>query len=177
MTTTDETTAVVPDFGDDAEDRKIAFICSKGNLDMAYPALIMANGALSEGVETHLFFTFWGMDMINKGTMDDLQFTMLGNTAMHMKGSTKHIPQGLGGLPGMTGYATKMLKSQIADMNVPEVPEFLDQLVDMGAQLWACKMSVDMMDLEKDDLYDGVVDIINVDTFIEISEGAQVLFI
>ena len=177
MTTTEETTAVVPDFGDDAEDRKIAFICSKGNLDMAYPALIMANGALSEGVETHLFFTFWGMDMINKGTMDDLQFTMLGNTAMHMKGSTKHIPQGLGGLPGMTGYATKMLKSQIADMNVPEVPEFLDQLVDMGAQLWACKMSVDMMDLEKDDLYDGVIDIINVDTFIEISEGAQVLFI
>jgi peroxiredoxin family protein len=77
----------------------------------------------------------------------------------------------------MTGYATKMLKSQIAGMNVPEVPEFLDQLVDMGVQLWACKMSVDMMGLEKDDLYDGVVDIINVDTFIEISDGAQVLFI
>jgi len=177
MTATEETAAVVPDFGDDAEDRKIAFICSKGNLDMAYPALIMANGALSEGVETHMFFTFWGMDMINKGTMHDLQFTMLGNTAMHMKGSTKHLPQGLGGLPGMTGYATKMLKSQIAGMNVPEVPEFLDQLVDMGVQLWACKMSVDMMDLEKDDLYDGVADIINVDTFIEISDGAQVLFI
>jgi peroxiredoxin family protein len=177
MTATEETTALVPDFGDEAEDRKIAFICSKGNLDMAYPALIMANGALSEGVETHMFFTFWGMDMINKGTMQELQFTMLGNTAMHMKGSTKHLPQGLGGLPGMTGYATKMLKSQIAGMNVPEVPEFLDQLVDMGVQLWACKMSVDMMGLEKDDLYDGVVDIINVDKFIEISDGAQVLFI
>lgn len=177
MTTAQEAPSMIPDFGDEDTDRKICFIASKGTLDMVYPSLVMANAALGEGIETHIFFTFWGMDMINKGTMHDLQFTMLGNTAMHMKGSTKHLPQGLGGLPGMTGYATKMLKSQIAGMNVPEVPEFLDQLVDMGVQLWACKMSVDMMDLEKDDLYDGVADIINVDTFIEISDGAQVLFI
>ena len=51
---------------------------------MAYPGLILANAALGEGVETHLFFTFWGFDMINKETMDDLKFTMLGNTATHM---------------------------------------------------------------------------------------------
>ena len=64
---------------------------------MAYPGLILANAALGEGVETHLFFTFWGFDMINKKTMGDLKFTMLGNTATHM-------PQGLGGLPGMTAH-------------------------------------------------------------------------
>ena len=51
---------------------------------MAYPGLILANAALGEGVETHLFFTFWGFDMINKSTMDDLKFSTLGNTAMHM---------------------------------------------------------------------------------------------
>ena len=45
---------------------------------MAYPGLILANAALGEGVETHLFFTFWGFDMINKKTMGDLKFTMLG---------------------------------------------------------------------------------------------------
>jgi len=177
LTTTQTAPAVVPDFGDDAEDRKICFICSKGNLDMAYPALIMANGALTEGVEVDIFFTFWGMDMINKGTWNDLQFSMLGNTAMHMPGSTKHIPQGLGGLPGMTGYATSMLKKQIADLDVPEVPEFLEMLHDMGARLWACKMSADMMDLSLDDLYEGVEDIINVNDFIELSEGAQTLFV
>ena len=77
--------------------RKLAIICSKGNLDMAYPGLILANAALGEGVETHLFFTFWGFDMITKKTMDDLKFTLLGNTATHM-------PQGLGGLPGMTAH-------------------------------------------------------------------------
>jgi peroxiredoxin family protein len=26
---------------------------------MAYPGLVLANAALGEGVETHLFFTFW----------------------------------------------------------------------------------------------------------------------
>ena len=172
-----ETAPVVPDFGDDATDRKIAFICSKGNLDMAYPALIMANGALGEGIETHIFFTFWGMDMINKATQEHLQFTMLGNTAMHMPGSDRHIPQGLGGLPGMTTFATKMLKKQIGDLDVPEIPEFLEMLHDMGATLWACKMSVDMMDLEKDDMIDQIEDIINVNEFMEISEGAQIVFV
>jgi peroxiredoxin family protein len=176
-----DTTAMVPDFGDDS-DRKICFICSKGNLDMAYPALIMANGALGEGIETHIFFTFWGLDMINKKTMDGLKFTPLGNAAMHMppgmgKLSEKHMPQGLAGLPGMTWLATKMLKKQIADVDVPEVPEFLQMLVDMGAQLWACQMSADMMDLDKDDLFDEVIDIINVSEFMELSAGAQVIFV
>jgi peroxiredoxin family protein len=73
--------------------------------------------------------------------------------------------------------ATKMLKKQIAGLDVPEVPEFLELLVDMGAHLWACRMSVDMMDLEADDLIDGVEDIINVSEFIDLSDGAQVIFI
>ena len=90
-------TAIVPSFDDDADTgRKLAIICSKGNLDMAYPGLILANAALGEGVETHLFFTFWGFDMITKSRMDDLKFTPVGNTATHM-------PQGLGGLPGHDG--------------------------------------------------------------------------
>jgi len=177
MTATDTAPTIVPDFGDDAEERSIAFICSKGNLDMAYPALIMANGALAEGVETHLFFTFWGMDMINEETVDHLQFTMLGNTAMHMPGAAWHIPQGLGGLPGMTGFATRMLRKQVEAQGVPPVREFLTMLHDMGAHLWACKMSVDMMDLAMDDMIDEVEGIINVNEFIELSDGAQVVFV
>ncbi|HZW42758.1 MAG TPA: DsrE/DsrF/DrsH-like family protein, partial [Dermatophilaceae bacterium] len=67
MTTTDASPAIVPNFDAEAQTgRKLAVICSKGSLDMAYPGLILANAALGEGVETHLFFTFWGFDMINK---------------------------------------------------------------------------------------------------------------
>ena len=171
MTTAETAPAIVPQFGDEAAaGRKLAIICSKGSLDMAYPGLILANAALGEGVEVHMFFTFWGFDMINKKTMGDLQFTMLGNTATHM-------PQGLGGLPGMTGMATSRLKKSIADLDVPEVPEFLEQIVASGGHLWACRMSADMNKLTKEDLYDEVEDIISATDFIEKTEGAQLLFI
>jgi peroxiredoxin family protein len=177
MTTTETRTAPVPSF-DVETDRKICFVCSKGNLDMAYPALIMANGALGEGIETHIFFTFWGLDMINKATMHDLKFTLLGNTAMHPpRRFGISMPQGLGGLPGMTRMATKMLRKQIGDQGVPPVPEFLDMLVESGAQLWACKMTVDMMGLTLEDMHSGVSDIINVTEFMELSEGAQIVFV
>lgn len=169
MTTT-QTQPIVPSFDDDAGGRKLAIICSKGNLDMAYPGLILANAALGEGVETHLFFTFWGFDMITKKRMGDLKFTMLGNTATHM-------PQGLGGLPGMTAMATHQMKKSIADLGVPDVPEFLQQIADSGGHLWACRMSADMMHLVEEDLFEEVEGIISATDFIEKTEGAQLLFI
>jgi peroxiredoxin family protein len=169
--TTHTAPAIVPDFGDEqSTDRKLAIICSKGNLDMAYPGLILANAALGEGVETHLFFTFWGFDMITTSRMGDLKFTLLGNTATH-------LPQGIGGLPGMTSMATHQMKKQIAEVGVPEVPEFLEQIVASGGHLWACRMSADMMHLTEADLYDGVEGIINAADFIEKTDGAQLLFI
>ena len=171
MTTMDTAPAIIPNFDTEStEGRKLAIICSKGNLDMAYPGLILANAALGEGVETHMFFTFWGFDIINKETMADLKFTPLGNTATHM-------PQGLGGLPGITHMATSKLKKSIADLDVPEVPEFLEQIVASGGHLWACRMSADMNHLTEDDLYDEVEGIISASDFIEKTEGAQLLFI
>jgi peroxiredoxin family protein len=169
--TTQTAPAIVPNFDDDATaGRKLAIICSKGNLDMAYPGLVLANAALGEGVETHLFFTFWGFDMITKSRMRDLKFTMLGNTATH-------LPQGIGGLPGMTAVATRQMRKQIAEVGVPEVPEFLEQIVASGGHLWACRMSADMMHLSEDDLYEDVEGIISAADFIEKTEGAQLLFI
>ncbi len=176
MTATQESPTVIPNFDDDDTDRKICFIASKGTLDMVYPSLIMANAALGEGIETHIFFTFWGMDIITKELSEDLQFTWMGNTAMHPPGKKMHMPQGMAGLPGMTKVATKMMKKQIADLDVPEVPEMVQMIADAGGQLWACKMSADMMGLEMGDFVDGVQDIISATDFIELSEGAQVIF-
>jgi peroxiredoxin family protein len=174
MSTT-ESAPIVPSFDDDETDRKLAIICSKGNLDMAYPGLILGNAALGEGVETHLFFTFWGFDMIMKSRMHDLQFSPAGNAAMHLPGSDRHMPQALA--PAMTGMATKMLKKQIADLGVPEVPDFLDQIVAAGGHLWACRLSADMMKIDETDLREDVEGIITAADFIEKTVGAQLLFI
>lgn len=162
----------------DGGPRKICFVASKGNLDMAYPALIMANAALGEGIETHIFFTFWGFDLVTERTMDDLKFTMVGNTAMHLKQAPNlALPQLMGVIPGMTGMATKMMKKQFDELEIPSVREFLDIIVASGGHLWGCKLSFDMNGLTRSDLYDGVEDVISAADFIELSEGAQVIFV
>ncbi len=197
----DEHGNIIPDFGDQpavqntsgeastsagySGPRKMSFICSNGNLDMAYPALIMGNAALSEGIEVDFFFTFWGMDIIDVRTMDDLKFSYAGNTAMHMpqlerfKGgaATMGFPQILSVMPGMTGIGTRMMKKMMADIDIPQVPEFIDHLVDMGANMYACQLSADMMEVKKAMLHPGVKGIISAGDFIEMSEGAQIIFI
>jgi peroxiredoxin family protein len=161
---------IVPDFGDDDADRKMAFVCSKGSLDMAYPGLIMASGALEHGIETHIFFTFWGMDMINKKTVANLKFSPVGNPATHM-------PAALAPFPGMTTMATRQMHKQLNDLDIPDIPAFLTHLQDMGCHLWACKMSVDMFNLKEEDMIDGLDGVLNVSDFIELIEGAQTMFI
>ncbi|MEQ6903037.1 DsrE/DsrF/DrsH-like family protein [Nocardioides sp. YIM 152588] len=165
--------------------RKMAFICSKGNLDMAYPALIMGNAALGEGVEVHIFFTFWGLDIVNRKNNNNLKFTMLGNTAMHMPELArlgrgweyKSMPQGMGGLPGMTSIGTKMMKKQLEEEDIPEIPEFLDMIHAAGVHMWVCKLSYDMMKIIAADLHPGVEGVISASDFIEIAEGAQIVFV
>ncbi len=161
--------------------RKIAFICSKGNLDMAYPALIMGWAALGEGVDVMLFFTFWGMDMINKNRVDHLEVPPLANASMkmNMMGVPGYvgIPQLAGVLPGMTPFATRLMNNKMKELGVPTVREYLEMMVDAGAKLYACKMSVDMFGLKKEDFIPGVEGIVTVSEFIEMTEGAQVIFI
>ena len=165
--------------------RKMAFICSKGNLDMAYPALIMAHAALNQGVHVDIFFTFWGLDIINKRTMDDLKFTMQANTAIHMPALDKfypgwgnaYMPPSLGLLPGMTSLATWYMKREIDKIEIPPVRDLLEQVAQMGANMWACKMTADLLKLKPRMLHKAVKGIIDAGTFIELSEGAQIIFI
>ncbi len=163
------------------ENRKIAFICSKGNLDMAYPALIMGWAALGEGVDVMLFFTFWGMDMINKNRVDHLEVPPLANASMkmNMMGVPGYvgIPQIAGVLPGMTPFATRLMNNKMKELGVPTVREYLEMMVDAGAKLYACKMSVDMFGLKKEDFIPGVEGIVTVSDFIDMTDGAQVIFI
>jgi predicted peroxiredoxin len=77
----------------------------------------------------------------------------------------------------MTALATSRLKKSIAALDVPTVPDFLEQIVASGGHLWACRMSADMNHLTKEDLFDEVEDIISASDFIEKTEGAQLLFI
>jgi len=164
------------------DNRKIAFICSKGNLDMAYPALIMGWAALGNGIDVTIFFTFWGMDMIRKLRVDHLEIPPVANTSMKMSmmgvdTGNLGIPNFMGVIPGMTAFATNLMNKKMTALGVPPVKEYLQMLVDGGAKLYACKMSVDMFGLKMDDFVDGVCDIVTAGDFIDMTEGAQIIFV
>ena len=163
------------------EDRKVAFICSKGNLDMAYPALVMGWAALGNGIDVTIFCTFWGLDIITKSRVDHLEIAPVGNTSMKMSmmgiPGNLGIPNMIGGLPGMTALSTHLMNNKMKALGVPPVREYLQMLIDAGAKVYACKMSVDMMGLKKEDFVEGVCDIVTASDFMDMTEGAQIIFI
>lgn len=164
------------------QNRKVAFICSKGNLDMAYPALVMGWAALGNGIDVTVFFTFWGLDLINKDRQDRLEISPVANTSMKMSmmglpTGNLGIPNFMGIIPGMTAFTSWFMKNKINEVGAPPVGEYLQMLVDGGAELYACKMSVDMMGFTMDNFVDGVKDIVTAGDFMDMTEGAQIVFI
>ena len=149
--------------------KKVSIVISRGSLEGVYPGLIMANGARMEGIEATLFFTFFGLDAIMKKRVNGLKVATVGNPAMHM-------PTLLGALPGVSAFATSMMKKSMDKLDIPPVDEFLEMIKDAGADLFACRATVDMFGLSMDDFVPQVDAVINVGEFYERSAGAQIIF-
>jgi peroxiredoxin family protein len=148
---------------------KVSIIVSKGSLDGIYPGLIMANGARAEGIEANLFFTFFGLDAIHVKRIEHIKVATVGNPGMHMATL-------VGALPGMSALATHMMEKKMADLDIPPVHEFIEMISDTGAGLYACKASVDMFGLTRDDFIPQVKDVITVGEFYGIAAGGQIIF-
>lgn len=152
--------------------KKMMFILSKATIENVYAAFVMANGARMEGIEAEIFFTFFGLEAIQKKKLEHLHVATVGNPAMH-------IPTMVGGLPGMEAFATKMMKKEMEKLDMPSVPEFLEILSDSGCKLWGCKLAIDMFHLEKEDLIDYLDGILTIGDFYNKADqdGTQMLFI
>jgi len=148
---------------------KVSIIVSKGSFEGVYPALIMANGARMEGIEANVFFTFFGMDAINKARNEHLKVATVGNPGLH-------IPTMVGGLPGMSTFVTHQMEKKMEELDFPPIPEFIQLLADSGAKLYACKASVDMFDLAREDFIDDLEGIITVGQFYQLADGGQIIF-
>jgi len=149
---------------------KLCIILSKGTLDMAYPAFMLGNAAAAMGYEVHIFFTFWGMNVIDKRKIDNLKVSSVGNPGLP-------LPNILGVLPGMTNMVTGMLKGKMAKQKVPTIRELIKNAKELGVKLHACSTTMDVMGLKREDFIEEVDDIVGAATFIQLSEGGQVIFI
>lgn|SRR5574341_1645144 len=158
--------------------RKLAIIASKGSLDMAYPPLILANAARMSGVDVDMFFTFWGLDIITRKKMKKVNIATVGNPAFSMAPYAPwfKIPTWMGAIPGMSALATWMMGREIAKLDFPPIDEFVQMIMDSGACVYGCKASMEMMGLKAEDLVEGAA-VLGAMEFIEMSDGAQILFI
>lgn len=148
---------------------RVSIIVSHGSLEGVYPGLIMANGARMEGIEASLFFTFFGLDAIIRKRMHNLKVATVGNPAMHM-------PTLFGAIPGMSSFATSMMKKEMDKIDIPPVGEFLTMIHDAGGEIYACKASVDMFHLQSKDFCPELDGVISVGQFYEKAAGGQIIF-
>jgi peroxiredoxin family protein len=117
------------------------FICSRDSLDGAFPSLILALNSVRQGMETSVFYTFMGINVIRKGRADKCRF----------------VPPGvMGAIPGMSKMATWMMGRKMDQANIPCLEELLEMAQLEGVKLVACKMTLDMMELKEEDFVDGV---------------------
>ena len=121
---------------------KAAFICVKDTLDGAYPSLVLGINAARQGMETKIFYSFMGLNLVLKGGVDRAKF----------------FPPGvMGAVPGMVSLATGMMKKKIEKANIPSLADMQEMAQLEGVELVACKMTVDMMEIDENKLIEGVV--------------------
>ena len=152
-----------------AKQRKLALVASKGSLDWAYPPLMMANNAATKGWEVGIFFTFYGLNIIHKEKHRHLQISPVGNPAMPIPAPTL-----LGVIPGMTPFATWMMRRQFRSRGVPPVDELLRQVVANGVKLFPCGFTIDVFGYGADDFVTGCQTRLGSADFLEYAADADV---
>jgi len=129
--------------------KKMVIIATKGTLDMAYPPLILASTAAAFGYDVTLFHTFWGLEILHEKNSKELQLSSVGNPNMP-------VPNAIAALPGMDRMTTRMMRNKIADNEVASIEELIDVSLQSGVDLQACQMTIDLLDYDEEDFYDGV---------------------
>ncbi|GAF85431.1 unnamed protein product [marine sediment metagenome] len=148
---------------------KLLIVCSKGTIDMAFPPFMMATTAAAMDWEVHLYFTFWGMDIITDSK--SLKISPVGNPSLG-------IPNFIGMLPGMTAVATWMMKRKMKAANMPTLESLIDMAKQAGVIFHACSPTMELSGITKNDLIPQCDDIIGAATFLDLAADANVtLFI
>jgi peroxiredoxin family protein len=131
---------------------KVSMIVFSGDMDKVMAAFIIANGAAAFDMKVTMFFTFWGLKAIQKGNLTGkgLMGKMLG--LMNRGGLDAIGPSRL----NMGGMGRWMFKKMMKSHKVTPLPELLRQAQELGVKLTACEMTMNVMEIKKEDLIDGV---------------------
>ena len=156
--------------------KKLTIVAWSGTLDKAWPTLILATTAAASGMDVTIFFTFWGLRILQKNdkriTGRSWKQRML---AVFNRGGTDHL--GLSKLQ-MAGMGPVMMRQLAREHKVAEPTELLEMAQQLGVKLWPCQMSLDLMGLKREDLIDGLPDTVGAATAVERMSTSEInLFI
>ncbi|MHA2099279.1 MAG: DsrE/DsrF/DrsH-like family protein [Candidatus Kariarchaeaceae archaeon] len=148
--------------------KRVAIIAGNGTLDKAYPPLIIASTAAALDMEVAVFFTFYGLNIIDKKKMYKLKVPSLANP-----GAPMPVPNIIGGLPGMTAMATGMMKNWMKREGVATIPQLIEACIEADVKLIGCQMTMDVMGVDREDLIDEI-DVGGAATFLEFASEADI---
>ena len=155
---------------------KLTIIAWGGDLDRIWPTTILATTAAASGMESSVFFTFWGLFAIVKpdvritgsNWMQKMMSLMNPGSAQKAKLSRYQF----------AGAGPAMFKKLANDHHVAKPEELIEAARDLGVRLIPCQMTMDLLGLKREDLLDGLEEPIGAATAIaEMREAAVSLFI
>lgn len=154
---------------------KMTIIFFSGSMDKAIAMLILATTAASMGMEVSVFFTFWGLGFLKKGK----QF---GKKNIFQKMMEFMMPRNRNAMPlsdmNMAGMGPAMMKKLMESKRVPDIDELLALAREFNVKFYACSTSCGIMGLERDNMIEGVTDVVGATTFLKDAQEAKVnLFI
>jgi peroxiredoxin family protein len=165
--------------------KRLAIIASQGTLDWAYPPFLLASTAAAMDMEVGVFFTFYGLTLLNKEI--DVKVAPQTNPAMPMK--MPFGPKGFqniewpipnilaNNIPGYETMATAFMKKTFAKKGVASIEDLREMCVDMGVRLIGCQMTMDVFGFGEDQFIDGV-ELGGAATFLEFAADSDIsLFI
>ena len=158
-----------------APHKKLVIIAWSGDLDKVWPQMILATTGAAMGMETTVFFTFWGLFSLVK---DDTRITgdnwMQKMVAMMDRPGMEHLKLGK---MNFAGAGPAMMKHLAKGHDVASPGELLEMAVDLGVKLVPCQMTMDLLGLKREDMIDGLGDPVGATTMLLEAQNAITLFI
>ena len=152
--------------------KRCTIVVFSGDMDKVFAAFIIATTAAAMGMESTMFFTFWGLKAIQKGTPTGSGFFGRMLSVMNRGGIDRLGPSKF----NFGGIGRWMFKKMMKDQGVTSLPELLQTAIDLDVKLLACLMSMDVMEISRDDLIDEVDDVVGAATMLAEAQQSQVQF-
>jgi peroxiredoxin family protein len=156
------------------DSKKCSIVVFSGEMDKVMGAFIIATTTAAMGMETSIFFTFWGLQAIKK------ERTLTGRSLFgRMLGFMFKDIEVIGpSKMNFGGIGRWMFKKMMKDKNVASLSELRQTAIDLGVKLLGCQMSMDVMEITREDLIDEVSDVVGAATYaLEAQQADITLFI